>query len=239
MIFQDWFWRARVSADYIGSRFRPLPRLTPRICNICGYEGYFAPAGKGTRYEAKCPKCKSAERYRLFKLWLDSEPQALAGKDILHFAPEKSLSVLIRPIAGRYRTADIAPGRGDLVLNIEAIALDSSSLDAVIASHVLEHVEDKKALAELHRVLKPGGLAVIIVPIVEGWKHSYEDPSIVSPQERALHFGQWDHVRYYGADIRERIRAAGFTLDEFTATPGDVLRYSLIRGETLFLARKA
>ncbi len=238
MSFTDWYWRARVTGAYLGARLRPLPRLTPRACNICGYEGYFGPAGKGLRLEAQCPKCGSAERYRLFKLWLDTAPQALAGKDILHFAPEKSLVALIKPRAGRYRTADIAPGRADMVLNIEAIALDDASLDAVIASHVLEHVDDRRALAELHRILKPGGLALIVVPIVEAWRQTYENPAITTPRERDLHFGQWDHLRYYGADIRDRIRAAGFSLAEFTATPAQVLRHGLIRGETLFLATR-
>ena len=234
----DWYWRAMVATSYFGSRFRRLPRCYPRVCNICGYEGPFGPAGKGTRHDAKCPRCKSAERYRLFKLWLDHRPEALQGKDILHFAPEKSMTALVRPLAGRYRTADITPGRADIVLNIEAIELPGASVDAVICFHVLEHVDDAKALAEMFRILRPGGLAIIMVPIVEGWARSYENQAITAPGQRTLHFGQFDHVRYYGADLRDRIRAAGFKLSEFTAEEPDVLRHGLIRGEKVFVAEK-
>ncbi|MBU6442931.1 MAG: methyltransferase domain-containing protein [Alphaproteobacteria bacterium] len=237
--FGSWYWHALVTASYVGSRFRKLPRRYPRICNICGYEGSFGPAGKGTRNNAKCPRCKSAERYRLFKLWLDRQPQAFQGKDVLHFAPEKSITALVRPLARSYRTADITPGRADRVLNIEAIELPDASVDAVICFHVLEHVDDAKALSEMFRILRPGGTAAIMVPIVEGWARSYENPAIITPDQRTLHFGQFDHVRYYGADLRARIRAAGFELEEFTAEEPDVFRHGLIRGEKVFVAAKS
>jgi SAM-dependent methyltransferase len=174
----------------------------------------------------------------LFKLWLDKEQQSLVQKDVLHFAPEHSLASLVRPLARRYRSADIAPGRADLVLNIERLALEPDSVEAVICAHVLEHVDDGKALRELFRILRPGGLVVISVPIIEGWSVSYENPAIVTAGERALHFGQWDHVRYYGTDLRDRISSAGFSLEEFTASPEEVVRHGLIRGDKLFLARK-
>ncbi|MDE3115804.1 MAG: class I SAM-dependent methyltransferase [Pseudomonadota bacterium] len=236
--FGGWYWRTLVTASYIASRCRKLSRRYPRVCNICRYEGPFGPAGKGTRNDAKCPRCKSAERYRLFKLWQDRQPEALQGKDILHFAPEKSISALVRPLARSYRTADITPGRADMVLNIEAIDLPDASLDAVICFHVLEHVDDARALSEMFRVLRPGGTAALMVPIVEGWARTYESPAITAPDQRTLHFGQFDHVRYYGADLRERIRAAGFRLEEFTAEEPDVLRHGLIRGEKVFVATK-
>lgn len=234
----SWYWRTAVILSYIGARFRKLPRRYPRQCNICGYEGPFGPAGKGTRNDAKCPRCHSAERYRLFKLWLDREPEAMRGKDVLHFAPESSLAALIKPLAQIYRSGDIQPGRADMVLNIEALELSEASFDAVVCSHVLEHVDDRKALAELFRVLRPGGLAIIMVPIVEGWAHTYENAGVTSPEARTLHFGQFDHVRYYGADLRERICNVGFSLREFTAEAPDVLRHGLIRGEKVFIATR-
>lgn len=236
--WEAWYWRVRVTASYVGERFRRLPRRFPRVCNICGYEGPFGPAGKGTRRDAKCPRCHSVERYRLFKLWLDTAPQFLTGKDVLHFAPEKSVSALVRPLAGRYRAADITPGRADMVLDIEAMDIEDASLDAVICSHVLEHVDDAKALSEIFRVLRPGGTAIIMVPMIEGWAHSYENPQVQTPEARTLHFGQFDHVRYYGADLRQRIRDAGFRLSEFTAEPAQVLRHGLIRGEKVFIATR-
>ena len=85
------------------------------------------------------------------------------------------------------------------------------SLDVVVASHVREHVDDRAALRSLHRVLKPGGLLVALVPIVEAWPTTYENAAVVDPKERLLHFGQEDHVRYYGRDFVDRLRAVSYT----------------------------
>jgi SAM-dependent methyltransferase len=209
-----------------------------RTCSVCGYQGRFQSGGKPARIDARCPKCGSAERYRLLALWLDRHGQFLKTSDTLHFAPEKGLAMLLKERVGRYRSADILPGRADMVLNIESIAAENASFDCVVCSHVLEHVDDKKALAEIHRVLKPAGVALIMAPIIEGWAKTYENPAVKTPDDRARHYGQSDHVRYYGADIRDRIRAAGFSLEEFTAEGQDVLTYALQRGEKLFIARR-
>lgn len=108
----------------------------------------------------------------------------------------------------------------------------------VICSHVLEHVDDRRALSELYRVLRPGGLCILLTPIIEGWDTTFENAAINRPEDRSVYFGQFDHVRYYGADLRARIGAAGFALSEFTAVEPFVTRHGLIRGEKLFLAER-
>jgi SAM-dependent methyltransferase len=210
----------------------------PRTCSVCGYHGRFQTAGRPRRIDARCPKCGSAERYRLLALWLDRHGGALREARVLHFAPEKGLTQLLKTRVGSYQSADLAPGRADLVRNIEAIAEPDWSYDCIVCSHVLEHVDDRKALREIHRVLKPGGVALIMLPVIEGWTSTYENPAVVTPEERKRHYGQSDHVRYYGADVRERIRRAGFVLEEFTAEGEDVLVYGLQRGEKVFIATK-
>jgi len=210
----------------------------PRTCNICGYQGRFQAAGKPKRIDARCPKCGAAERYRLLALWLDRHGGFLRDANVLHFAPEAGLTALLKRWVGRYESADIMPGRADRVLNIEAIAVPDASYDGVVCSHVLEHVDDAKALKEIYRVLKPGGVALIMLPIIEGWARTYENPRVSTPEERKRHYGQSDHIRYYGADVRDRIKAAGFVLDEFTAEGEDVLTYALQRGEKVFIATK-
>jgi len=210
----------------------------PRTCNVCGYKGRFQAGGKPRRIDARCPKCGAAERYRLLALWLDHHGGFLRSAHVLHFAPEAGLAALLKQRVGRYESADIAPGRADRVLNIEAIAVPDARYDCVVCSHVLEHVDDAKALAEIYRVLKPGGVALIMLPIIEGWARTYENPRVTTPEGRKRHYGQADHVRYYGADVRDRIKAAGFTLEEFTAEGEDVLTYALQRGEKVFIATK-
>jgi len=237
-ILSSVWWRAVVAARYFGARIGARHDHYPRLCNVCGYEGFFGPAGGGLRMDVKCPRCNSAERHRLFKLWLDANTALIAQAEVLHFAPERGLERLIRPMANRYTSADLAPGRADLALNIERIDMPDASFDVVVCSHVLEHVDDAKALAELYRVLRPSGLCLIMAPVVEGWSRTYENAAIGTPRERTLHFGQHDHVRIYGADIRDRIRAAGFALSEFTAEGPDVFRLALLPGEKVFVASK-
>ena len=210
----------------------------PRTCNVCGYRGRFQAAGKPRRIDARCPQCGSAERYRLLALWLGPGRRILKGAQVLHFAPEAGLAAMLKSRVGRYESGDIAPGKADRVLNIEAIAAPNASYDCVVCSHVLEHVDDKKALCEIYRVLKPGGVALIMLPVIEGWAQTYENPAVTSPEDRKRHYGQSDHVRYYGADVRGRIRSAGFALVEFTAQGPDVLTYGLQRGEKVFIAKK-
>lgn len=135
-------------------------------------------------------------------------------------------------------TADIEPDRADFTIDIERIAIPDQSFDAILCFHVLEHVNDRMALSELHRVLRPDGMLLLITPVIEGWSRTYEDCAVQSPEDRQLYFGQSDHVRVFGADIRERIRNAGFSLSEFTAEEPEVSKNSLKRGTKVFVCRR-
>ncbi len=209
----------------------------PAECPICGFTGPFDAAGTTMRFNAECPDCGSVERHRLFALMMQRGFVDFAGTDILHFAPEDAIvSLVTKKGPNSHLSGDILPGRADRQLNIETLDLPDANFDRIICSHVLEHVDDKKALAELKRVLRPGGQLILMVPIVEGWTQSYENPSVTTDMGRHLHFGQDDHIRYYGVDFRDRVRAAGFTLSEFTAEGADSVRYNLMRGEKVFLA---
>lgn len=207
-----------------------------RECNLCGYRGRFWPDGNPPRKAAVCGNCGLKERHRLVGLWLSTTD--ISGLNILHFAPEPGLKKLFKFKAGEYRAADLNPAKADIVLNIEDIDLPDESVDLVVCSHVLEHVDDAKALHELHRILVPGGRAVLMVPVVEGWDHTYEEPAHTSPEDRFLYYAQHDHVRMFGRDVRDRIRDAGFHLTEFTAEEPNVARYGLRRGEKVFIATK-
>jgi SAM-dependent methyltransferase len=209
-------------------------------CPLCGHVGLFRWAGDPPRRDAACPSCRSLERHRLLKLWFDANIDRLRGGRALHFAPESSIMRIFKPVAGEYVTADIVQGRADKVLNIEDLGSEvAESYDWIICCHVLEHVNDAKALRELNRILKPGGLLILMFPIVEGWSKTYEDPAITLEEDRTRHFGQRDHIRFYGADVRGRIVDGGFALEEFTAVEPLVSRYGLKRGDKVFLAEKS
>ncbi|WP_235534024.1 class I SAM-dependent methyltransferase [Sphingopyxis sp. Root154] len=214
-------------------------KAEPGICPACDYDGRFSPFGMPVRTGVMCPKCWSLERQRLLALAMKRGEIEIAGRDIIHFAGEYSVTHLIlSKQPSSYKISEYEGDHGDVRLDIEHIDLPDNSLDLVIANHILEHIDDRTALAEIYRVLRPGGEIICMFPIIEGWSETYENSSITDPVGRDMHFGQWDHVRYYGSDVRDRIREAGFTLREITAGPEDFLRYRLSRGEKIFIGRK-
>jgi len=166
------------------------------------------------------------------------EGNPLDGRRVLHISPESILAPFAKA-AQSYETSD--PELPGMNHRFDATAMDTpdGSYDAIICNHVLEHVEDDRAaLGEFYRVLAPGGIAIITIPIIEGWAVTYEDASLNTPELRARHFGQHDHVRYYGRDFRDRVRAVGFALDEFQPTPQQCAAHAVTRGQCVFVGRR-
>lgn len=211
----------------------------PRHCPICGYSGFFFASGQQIQADAMCPRCRSGGRHRQHHLLVKQHNDWIEGKAILHFAPEPAFVDDYTKRAALYVQADYCPARGEVKVDMQAIEYEEGTFDTIIAHNILEHVpDDRKALSELNRVLKRGGRALLSAPVVETWPDTYENAQIKDPWERDLHFNQWDHLRLYGRDIRDRIRAAGFKLSENVAREPEVSRYGLVRGETIFIAIK-
>ncbi len=223
---------------YVEKNISLLNGRFSRDCPICGYSGFFRAFGFPPRYDAQCPSCNSLERHRLIYLHYIQSGELTNMDSILHFAPEREISEILKHHVPQYNTADISGQSVDYNLDIENIDLPSESYDAVIANHVLEHVDDTKALSEIKRILKPDGVFYCMIPIIEGWEKTYENPNIKDQVGRELHFGQHDHVRYFGRDFRERVKRAGFTIHEKTAFGQEVVQYGLLRGEKVFACRK-
>jgi SAM-dependent methyltransferase len=211
------------------------------FCPICSYAGHFLSFGKPPQRYAICPRCFSLERDRLYAYFLEDRHDPVAGKDVVHFAPEPALYKLItedyQPAS--CVTADPTPGVAELQEDMTALSLKNNSLDIIIANHVLEHIaEDKAAMAESYRVLRDGGQFWVTVPIIESWERTYETPTVTTPEERERHYGRYDHVRVYGRDLVTRLEAAGFTVQRYSASPAACCESGISYGETIFVAVK-
>lgn len=229
----------RLAAAWLRDRRQFARPWLARNCPICGYHGMFVSVGHPPRWDARCPQCGSRERHRLMHLWVhQGGGDRLAGKRILHFAPEKAVMQRMRgnPL---YETADLhQPGVTHRV-DITAVPLPDASYDVVIANHVLEHIDqDRQAMRELFRLLKPGGIAVLSVPLNASRHETYENPAVTEPAQRFAHFSAEDHKRYYGLDFAERLAAAGFQVSTFRMSPEEEVRYGLLRDEWITLAQK-
>jgi len=214
-------------------------KLPPMECPICGFTGKFT-SSADTPLGSVCAGCGCWDRHRLLALALQRGFFTVAGKAVLNCSPEKEAWAIVdRAQPASHERIARRLGHGGSALFIEQLALADDSIDLIVAVHSLEHADDdRKALTEVFRVLKPGGQLVAMVPLIEGWAETYEDASITSLAQRHLYYGLWDHLRYYGADFRQRIGEAGFALAEFTAGPRDSVRYGLARGEKVFRATK-
>jgi SAM-dependent methyltransferase len=208
-------------------------------CNVCGNRartmlttGYSFPAlaefdvigGEVIPYDT-CPICFSNGRARLLFEYIRREIGIYDLQSqirVLHIAPE--YGILCRLKAGGmidYVGADLFPdnyrGTAEIAAcDITAIDYGDESFDLIICSHVLEHIpDDRLAMRELFRVLKPGGRAILQVPISASLLQTIEDPNLADPKERERRFGQHDHVRIYGADYPDRLGEAGFLVEIF------------------------
>jgi SAM-dependent methyltransferase len=127
-------------------------------------------------------------------------------------------------------------------MDIRHLEFPDATFDAAICSHVLEHVqEDDQAIAELYRVLRPGGLLLVLVPWDESAETTREDFSVTDPSERLRLYGQEDHVRFYGRDLVDRLSAAGFhvEVDRFGASlPDETVRRFALTRDPIFRCRK-
>lgn len=207
--------------------------------------------GAGRRENMLCPACYSTDRDRLIYLYLKYQSSLLEEKArVLHIAPSTALHGLLRScknidyrIGTKYHEGFYYPGDIEL-LDIADLKYHADYFDVIICNHVLEHIpDDRKAMKEIYRVLKPGGWALLQVPVSTKLLKTYEDPSVIDPEERSRKFGQFDHVRIYGKDYPERLSRVGFVVEQKNPyinrwNVEDLDKYAINPKEVLFIAKK-
>lgn len=191
------------------------------------------------RQNVLSPSTLSLERHRLLWLYLTNETDFFTSKKkVLHMAPEQCFLTRFRKLNHDYKTADLDSPIADVKADIINLPFNDNSFDVIFCNHVLEHVQDDtKAMKELFRVMKKGGMGIFQVPQDLNRDVTFEDNSITDPKKRAKIFGQYDHVRVYGRDYFEKLRSIGFNVEEVNYSQkisSELLsRYRLMEGELL------
>lgn len=211
------------------------------VCNVCGFKlRTFVSNGS----DLLCPNCGSLGRTRrLYDLLADRLPKLTSGQ-VLHFSPPACLTDhvdRILPHNVRYITTDFV---GEFAaarhIDLTDTGLPDNAYDLIVCYHVLEHIErDDLAMAELHRILKPGGSCLIQTPFTGESGPAKEDPTVVTPAARLEHFGQEDHVRVYSVTaLRKRLTTAGLTVEILEFTEAAANRKGFKESEFVLVATK-
>ena len=191
------------------------------------------------RQNVLSPSTLSLERHRLLWLYLTNETNFFTSKKkVLHMAPEQCFLTRFRKLNHDYVTADIDSPIADVTADIINLPFNDNSFDVIFCNHVLEHVQDDtRAMKELFRVMKKGGMGIFQVPQDLNRNVTFEDNSITNPKERAKIFGQYDHVRVYGKDYFDKLRSIGFEVKEVNysqkISTETSSKYRLMEGELL------
>ena len=158
---------------------------------------------------------------------------------VLHFAPEQEFYKRFKKqINIDYTTTDLLSPLADVKADICNLPFEDNTYDIIFCNHVLEHIpDDTKAMQELYRVLKPGGMGIFQIPQDLSRATTFSDDTIVDQKERSKIFGQYDHVRIYGRDYFDKLRSIGFKVIEEDYTnkiaPELVKKYCLAKGEII------
>lgn len=203
--------------DFVNMLYLPAFRLMNRNepsfnCPVCEYHGPFMDVNPqtGLRKYAKCPNCNALERHRLQYLVLSKVLDSIEAPKLrmLHFAPEPFFRKFLSKRFGEYETADLDMKGVDFNVDLQSLPFADKTYDFVFASHVLEHVpDDKKAISEIRRILKPNGMAILPVPLVSDVTIEYPEPN---PNEAY-------HVRAPGYDYVERFEQCFFRVEQITS----------------------
>lgn len=234
------YWGFRYECPFCNTTFR---RMVPGGClePVCER---LQITGMGYQTNMTCPRCGAINRWRLLWLYLQRTEVMTKRLCLLHISPEANIQTALKRLSHiDYLSVDLENPIAMKRMDLTNLDIADNSMDVVICSHVLEHIpNDRQAISEIFRVLKPGGWAILQVPISRLLDATFEDPDVSTPSERLQRYGQADHVRIYGKDYVRRLEAAGFRVSHPTAIEyfgeGIVRRFALDPAEEIYRCEK-
>ena len=127
-----------------------------------------------------------------------------------------------------------------MVVDVRNICYPDKMFDYVIINHVLEHIPDEmKAMQEIRRVLKENGKCIFSMPICID-ENTYESKRALTESERLLQYGQIDHVRLYGKDVKSCMEKYGYRITKYISdeilSDKEINDMRVIKGDRVFLA---
>ncbi len=211
--------------------FRLRPVAGAAVCPCCGWEGpAFLATGNWRAYspQSRCPQCDSRSRHRGLSHLLPDVLGRIPDGPVLVFAPERILMERLPALTGNpivttdYLSADVDyPGE-----DIQALSFPDDQFAFIMCNHVLEHVpDDRRALLECARVLKPGGMALFTMP---GDYHLPATRQFTQPDSNG-------HLRHYGADVAALLAEAFSRVEVINLGAAVDPRWHVHQGEPAFL----
>jgi predicted SAM-dependent methyltransferase len=187
-------------------------------CPCCG--GRFRRLrSQGGRPNARCPNCWALERHRVLWLYVRDRTDLLtAPQSLLHFAAEPGFEDRLRERPNLdYVSADLYPKSDfQIELDITDLPYEDDKFDIVMANHVFGEVpDDRKAMREVLRVLKPGGRLISQTAIDHSKAETVEnsDSARLAYVPRGGDQAVGSNIRRYGNDYADRLREAGFEVE--------------------------
>ena len=231
---------------YQADAFHPLPKFYPDMLKKHRFLHSLDKFETLELNDYSCPQCTASDRDRLYALYIQQklfEKQSSARFRLLDIAPSASLGHWLKSQRQfKYRSCDLYDKHVDDQIDIcDMKAYPDQSFEAIICSHVLEHVaDDKKAVKEIYRVLADRGWAIIMVPISLAIHKNLEDPSMTTEEQRWHCYGQGDHARLYSKQgFLELLKGAGFHVKQYAAADfedGAFSRHAINQKSILYVA---